>query len=58
MKQICISQLYVTQCKKCKRVVYHSDMNDLHHISNMEYCPYCGHKFDKEHRDFVDITDQ
>jgi hypothetical protein len=33
-------------------------MGDTHHISNIEYCPYCGHKLNKENRDFVDVTDQ
>ncbi len=57
MKIICIKQLFVTQCKECKNVVYHSDMDDTHHISNIEYCPYCGHKLNKENKEFVDITD-
>jgi hypothetical protein len=51
-----IDMLFITQCKEYKRVLYHSGMKDGIHISYMRFCPFCGHKLDKEYGQLNDLT--
>ena len=58
MKVICIDQLFVTQCKKCRKIILHNDMTTkMYNIASINFCPHCGHKLDKENKEFIDVTD-
>jgi DNA-directed RNA polymerase subunit RPC12/RpoP len=46
MRKIAIYNLFIYQCTQCHRVIWHNDMKDIH-ISNINFCPRCGHKLNK-----------
>lgn len=56
MKRKAVGMLFISQCKKCNRVIYHSEMKDGIHISNINFCPFCGHKLNKE-TELNDLTE-
>ena len=54
MRKIAIDQLFINQCTECKRIISHSDMKDIH-IKDINYCPHCGHKLNKN-GELIDYT--
>ena len=55
MYKKCVSMLFINQCKKCKNVITHSRMKEIH-IKDITYCPYCGHKLNKNGQ-LIDLTE-
>ena len=45
-----INTIFVYQCAECNHVIWHSDMKETH-IADIQYCPYCGHKLEKDNID-------
>ena len=50
MKATSIGIFFIDQCTECDHIIWHSDMKDIH-IADIKYCPYCGHKLNKDNID-------